>query len=1209
MVARGRNERFNDNTRGGEPTRAQSMVPRGKPIYDKVYVGIVKDNRDVQKMGRLRVFIPEFGGAPTDESRWVTVRYCSPFGGATPPTRNKVDGTQQSESQQSYGMWMVCPDLENEVVVLFINGEPGKGIYIGSLFQQFMNSMVPAIAAGKSHDGGPELDGQPLDPPTTERNKRDTNQTEDTSVRPRHEPSHRGLVCEGLYTDGDRGPSTASSRRESPSQVFGLNSPRGHQIFIDDGEIETEEGTGKAIMNGNEVARKPLANEYIRMRTRSGTQILINDTLGYIYLNSKLGNSWVEISDEGISMYTAKNFNIRAQENMNIRVDGNLNLEVLGITQWVNGGDFKGLFKSDHHTKVDGELRLTAQGNISIGSKGNIVIGADGQIIHTANRIIQSAGRIDQNSFKVAGPDQASDVAYSAQRDRKLASPGYPEDSIGGAGSVLDERGFVTHEPWNYHQRIKTPNNSEDTVGVITADCPPPETNPNTDTVDPVTEEPLPADNPRVDPAVDDSGSSDFEYKPSSELQERADKYEEDVATLNRDLNKNIQDTEQLIADGKSGKIDENSPEYAARLSELTKDTNNIEARGQALAAEKESILREKAREQETQRKAYEQSRAPSAGRVPTTGPTQPTVPATATPPRNVSQEMNEIIARENVAIAAREAEIGRPLTFSEKTAMMTESSRLRDQIVADMEARNSGTARPSSTAPAPSPAASANAASRMAEFQALRAREAGRISAEEARLGRRLTPTEINNLTAASRAALADIEKDREIAARRRANTNPGSRTALPITVGYVQDLVNRTITLPNGAVIRDALRDATDLSVSDEMFAKIRGEYPFRSTVTTVKETGVKIIGHGTQVTDELVSGFQNGVLNIGNTVIEGVQNAIGGVVSSVVGTVQGVVSTVQNTLNMIKIGPELAEQMLRARVGQIEDVLRSSLKVPVTQNQFDAMVSLGEHIGPEELAKSPVVAAINDGDVQGAVDSYNCYTHGGAASRRRRGEAGTMASGGPGDPTANPGDAVKPEPVEGSGKLSHGRPTQEMLDHIDEVSAETGIPREYLLGMVAQESAFNPNAKAGTSSATGLTQFTDSTWKQYVDKYGDQYGLTMDGRTDPRQSIMAGALFARDNKEYLERRIGRTATPTDLYAAHFLGPGGAAKLLSADRNALVVNVASSASVDANKSVFLNRDGSSKTVGELYTWMQGKTEATGITYSQAFPPRSRGA
>ena len=49
-------------------------------------------------------------------------------------------------------------------------------------------------------------------------------------------------------------------------------------------------------------------------------------------------------------------------------------------------------------------------------------------------------------------------------------------------------------------------------------------------------------------------------------------------------------------------------------------------------------------------------------------------------------------------------------------------------------------------------------------------------------------------------------------------------------------------------------------------------------------------------------------------------------------------------------------------------------------------------------------------------------------------------------------------------------------------------------------------------------------------------------------PRRRRRWPAEFASDNRAYLERRLGRPAEPVDLYLAHFLGAGGAARFLRA-------------------------------------------------------------
>ena len=335
------------------------LDPSGrKELYDKIYVGFVKDVRDLSRMGRLRVWIPELSGRPEDESRWFSCSYCSPFAGATDPHLNKRGGKSMDETQMAYGFWMIPPDIDNEVIVAFINGDPQRGIWMGCLYQEFMNHSVPGNALNKSFQGTTCN----INPPVVEYNKRDDGLAPPDPLRPRFEPLHEGLCNEGLYVDPERGPTDAGGRRESPSMIFGFKSPRGHQFYVDDGLHATENDTGwpgtgarkpldlkKPKIKNNEIEKDSDANEYIRLRTRGGTQILVNDTTGYIYMNSKEGNSWLEISDEGIDVYTLKDLDIRVQENVNWRVDGDFNLEVKGKFNWRNIDDIRILAEKQIH--------------------------------------------------------------------------------------------------------------------------------------------------------------------------------------------------------------------------------------------------------------------------------------------------------------------------------------------------------------------------------------------------------------------------------------------------------------------------------------------------------------------------------------------------------------------------------------------------------------------------------------------------------------------------------------------------------------------------------------------------------------------------------------------------------------------------------------------------------------------------------------------
>lgn len=255
-----------------------------------IYVGIVKENDDVQKMGRLRVYIPELGGSEEPDSEegsdsWYTVSYCSPFA-----------GMNQGE-KQSYGFWAVPPDKDTRVLVCFASGDPAQGYWIGCLYEQFMNHMVPAIGINKTGTG---IDEEGL-PPVKEYDKENVQDPWDPD-RPVFEPLYNGLTMQGLMQDPERGPATTGARRAGISKSYGLLTPRGNSIHIDDSE----------------------ENEFIRFRTRSGAQITIHETNGFIYLISKGGQSWIEISDESIDLYSKRSINFTAEENINLNAEQNI---------------------------------------------------------------------------------------------------------------------------------------------------------------------------------------------------------------------------------------------------------------------------------------------------------------------------------------------------------------------------------------------------------------------------------------------------------------------------------------------------------------------------------------------------------------------------------------------------------------------------------------------------------------------------------------------------------------------------------------------------------------------------------------------------------------------------------------------------------------------------------------------------------------------
>lgn len=181
------------------------------------------------------------------------------------------------------------------------------------------------------------------------------------------------------------------------------------------------------------------------------------------------------------------------------------------------------------------------------------------------------------------------------------------------------------------------------------------------------------------------------------------------------------------------------------------------------------------------------------------------------------------------------------------------------------------------------------------------------------------------------------------------------------------------------------------------------------------------------------------------------------------------------------------------------------------------------------------------------------------------------------------------------------------------IRRASNATGVDADFLVRTARRESAMNPSAQARTSSAAGLFQFIEQTWLGTVKAHGAKHGygqyadliyrggdgrwrvegsarnVVLDLRFDPQAASTMAAELTASNAAYLRGRSGREPGAGDLYAAHFLGPAGAAQLMDAmDRRpgasaaALFPEAAA-----ANRSIFY-RDGRPATVAEVHANLQ---------------------
>jgi len=212
-----------------------------------------------------------------------------------------------------------------------------------------------------------------------------------------------------LEKDLLRGLTSSSATRETPSKVVGILTPGQHQFVMDDGDKD-----------GN--------NKLIRLRTTNGTQLLLDDAGGHIYLITKNGENWVELSNDGaIHIYGGNDINIRSKSNINLYADNDVNIEA-GRTINMNAKE------GNLQIQAAGDLNSTVQGSTRLTS----VLSSH---IYSGTAHYETANVIHMN-----GPD--AELAAAIQQYKLAVNQGVTESIC----SVVPER-----EPWSGHSGAINP--------------------------------------------------------------------------------------------------------------------------------------------------------------------------------------------------------------------------------------------------------------------------------------------------------------------------------------------------------------------------------------------------------------------------------------------------------------------------------------------------------------------------------------------------------------------------------------------------------------------------------------------------------------------------------------------------------------------------------------------------------------------------------
>ena len=461
----------------GQTEHTRTADPGSPERNPGPYIARVLKHADPYYLGGLEVELlktTEAGNIGETLGQTAIVYYASPFYGITQSTNIGKNDTY-SNTQKSYGFWAIPPDPGTLVLCTFVEGSREFGYWFACVPEKGMTFMLPGGQPSTEQLSGQvpsELKGKRL--PAGEYNKKITKPQTNNVIkykRPINDDFVNQLTEQGLVEDDIRGITSSSAQREFPSAVIGISSPgpidkRGgspqgeigikeskatvhvsrlgsSSFVIDDGddklirkgsptdtpyEYINKEASGK----GGDVTRPH--NEMIRLRTRTGAQILMHTSEDLIYINNSKGSCWIEMSSNGkldvyaedsISFHTENDFNFVADRDINFEAGRDVNFNAVGS-----------IFQT---AAANLEIKVGANGNITAGAEINTKSGADTKI---------TAGG---TAFIDGGPDVRLNEGVSATEAVKSKFP----------------QRVPQHEPWQGHENWNPPETEPDKTTAV----------------------------------------------------------------------------------------------------------------------------------------------------------------------------------------------------------------------------------------------------------------------------------------------------------------------------------------------------------------------------------------------------------------------------------------------------------------------------------------------------------------------------------------------------------------------------------------------------------------------------------------------------------------------------------------------------------------------------------------------------------------------
>jgi hypothetical protein len=460
------------------------------------------------------------GNEVGDIHQTYSVKYSTPFYGVTGYEYMGLNKGDFNDTQKSFGMWFPAAEIGTTVLVSFVEGNPAEGYFLGCVPGKYMNHMIPAIGASTEVDLTEE-DKKIFDTdrpiPVAEVNRKTNDLSSGPDIDKIKKPVHplaNRLLEQGLLEDDVRGAATSTSRRNVPNSVYGISTPGpvdrksgakkefigkkqtrsssaipvgrlgGTQLVMDDGDDRYRRASPASLgppqyfdqLDPNETRTgdpEVPFNEYVRLRTRTGHQILLHNSEDLIYIGNSKGTTWIELTSNGkidiyaedsISIHTEADFNFRADRDINIEAGRNINMRTVGgrFHADVNGnlelavsGDSLITTLSDLHVRTTGNSKISSGAGLDISTVGANKISSSARLDLAAGGalVIDAKGTASLKGTDVIVQAPGGEVHFNGPPGLS-ASPA-AEAASAQTLSLHDNLVTSSKEPWNEKKRYR----------------------------------------------------------------------------------------------------------------------------------------------------------------------------------------------------------------------------------------------------------------------------------------------------------------------------------------------------------------------------------------------------------------------------------------------------------------------------------------------------------------------------------------------------------------------------------------------------------------------------------------------------------------------------------------------------------------------------------------------------------------------------------